>query len=69
MISAEHLRAAAVLEDLLRPHRRLHETAGFRSRHRLNLRRVMGLLPDHRPQGMISRRSVQFLDHEVVLPA
>jgi hypothetical protein len=34
------------LDDLLRPRRRLHETTGFRSGHRLDLRRVMAFEAD-----------------------
>jgi hypothetical protein len=37
-----------ILEDLLRPRRRLHETAGFRSGHRLDLPRVMTFEADPR---------------------
>ncbi len=37
-----------VLEDLLRPRRRLHETSGYRSGYRLDLRRVMAFEADPR---------------------
>jgi cobalamin biosynthesis protein CobT len=46
----------AVLEDLLRPRRRLHETAGFRSGHRLDLRRVMAFEADPRLWDKLWRR-------------
>jgi hypothetical protein len=45
-----------VLEDLLRPRRRLHETAGFRSGHRLDLRRVMAFEADPRLWDKLWRR-------------
>jgi hypothetical protein len=45
-----------VLEDLLRPRRRLHETAGFRSGHRLDLRRVMTFEADPRRWDRLWRR-------------
>ncbi len=46
----------AVLDDLLRPRRRLHETAGFRSGHRLDLRRVMAFEADPRLWDKLWRR-------------
>jgi hypothetical protein len=46
----------SVLEDLLRPKRRLHETAGFRSGHRLDLRRVMAFEADPRQWDKLWRR-------------
>jgi hypothetical protein len=49
-----HLTTA--LEDLLRPRRRLHETAGFRSGHRLDLRRVMAFEADPRLWDKLWRR-------------
>jgi hypothetical protein len=49
-----HLTTA--LEDLLRPRRRLHETAGFRSGHRLDLRRVMAFEADPRQWDKLWRR-------------
>jgi hypothetical protein len=45
-----------VLEDLLRPRRRLHETAGYRSGHRLDLRRVMAFEADPRLWDKLWRR-------------
>src|SRR5262249_50939115 len=45
-----------VLEDLLRPRRRLHETAGFRSGNRLDLRRVMAFEADPRLWDKLWRR-------------
>jgi hypothetical protein len=45
-----------VLEDLLRPRRRLHETAGFRSGHRLDLRLVMAFEADPRLWDKLWRR-------------
>jgi cobalamin biosynthesis protein CobT len=49
-----HLTSA--LEDLLRPRRRLHETAGYRSGHRLDLRRVMSFEADPRQWDKLWRR-------------
>jgi cobalamin biosynthesis protein CobT len=49
-----HLTTA--LEDLLRPRRRLHETAGFRSGYRLDLRRVMAFEADPRLWDKLWRR-------------
>jgi cobalamin biosynthesis protein CobT len=45
-----------VLEDLLRPRRRLHETAGYRSGNRLDLRRVMAFEADPRLWDKLWRR-------------
>jgi hypothetical protein len=44
------------LEDLLRVRRRLHETTGFRSGHRLDLRRVMSFEADPRLWDRLWRR-------------
>lgn len=49
-----HLTTA--MEDLLRPRRRLHETAGYRSGHRLDLRRVMAFEADPRQWDKLWRR-------------
>src|SRR5262249_12117020 len=46
-----------VLEDLLRPRRRLHETAGFRSGNRLDPRRAMALEAEPRLRDKPQRRN------------